>query len=138
MAGPETGRLFRYIRTMAANSYNSRATAAQRREVLRLADDGMSVRRIASEVFGDGRLRGRVERILKGRTREMPTDPLDIHRLSSLEVLKLFFERRVAEMPKPATLGSEELLGYGLRPANFLMLDTCLSIRPAETSLVQA
>jgi len=33
------------------------------------------------------------------------------------------------EMPKPATLGSEELLGYGLRPTNLLMLDTDLSIR---------
>jgi len=36
-------------------------------------------------------------------------------------------------MPKPATLGSEELLGYGLRPTNLLMLDTDLSIRFAET-----
>jgi hypothetical protein len=31
------------------------------------------------------------------------------------------------EMPKPATLGSEELLGYGLRPAHSFMLGTDLS-----------
>jgi hypothetical protein len=35
-------------------------------------------------------------------------------------------------MPKPATVGSEELLGYGLRPANFLMLETGLSILSTE------
>src|SRR6266404_2263384 len=29
--------------------------------------------------------------------------------------------RTTSEMPKPATLGSEELLGYGLRPDNLLI-----------------
>ena len=37
-------------------------------------------------------------------------------------------------MPKPATLGSEELLGYGLRRANFLTLGTCLSTCRRESS----
>jgi hypothetical protein len=41
------------------------ATAAQCAEVRRLAAEGASIRAIAAEVFGDTRLRGRVERILK-------------------------------------------------------------------------
>ena len=40
-------------------------------------------------------------------------------------------------MPKPATLGSEELLGYGLRLANPLMLDKDLSIGFAETPKIE-
>jgi hypothetical protein len=40
------------------------ATVAQCAEVKRLAAEGASIRAIAAEVFGDTRLRGRVERIL--------------------------------------------------------------------------
>jgi hypothetical protein len=58
------------------------------------------VRQIAAEVFGDPALRGRVERILKARTREEPAagglESVDIAGLSSLEVLTMFFERRLA------------------------------------------
>ena len=50
--------------------------------------------------------------------------------------------RRAAEswgspmkMPKPATLGSEELLGYGLRPAELLTLAEGLSTRSSGSSL---
>ena len=39
---------------------------AQRAEVLRLHEAGWSIRVIAAEVFGEARLRGRVERILTG------------------------------------------------------------------------
>jgi hypothetical protein len=45
---------------------NRIATAAQCAEVKRLAGEGASIRAIAAQVFGDARLRGRVERILKG------------------------------------------------------------------------
>jgi len=41
------------------------ATAAQCTEVGRLAEEGLSVRKIAEEVFGDRSFRGRVERILQ-------------------------------------------------------------------------
>jgi hypothetical protein len=44
------------------------ATATQCAEVKRLAAEGASIRAIAAEVFGDTRLRGRVERILKEPT----------------------------------------------------------------------
>ena len=40
------------------------ATSAQCAEVKRLAAEGASIRAIAARVFGDTRLRGRVERIL--------------------------------------------------------------------------
>jgi hypothetical protein len=43
------------------------ATADQAAEVFRLADDGVSVRRISLEVFYDPRLKGRVERLLASR-----------------------------------------------------------------------
>jgi len=85
---------------MASYANNSEVTAAQRQEVYRLADEGVSVRRIAAEVFGDVRLRGRVERILKARGREtaagVGSEPLEIEGLGTLEVFKLFFERRLA------------------------------------------
>ena len=85
---------------MTKHSNNSEVTNSQRQEVFRLADEGMSVRRIAVEVFGDAGLRGGVERILKARNREAPVkempEALDIAGLSQLEVLTLFFERRLA------------------------------------------
>jgi hypothetical protein len=42
-----------------------RATAAQCAEVRRLSCEGVPIRRIASQVFGDAGFRGRVERILR-------------------------------------------------------------------------
>jgi hypothetical protein len=39
-------------------------------------------------------------------------------------------------MPKPATLGSEELLGYGLRLTNYRTLGARLSIRCAEDHVI--
>jgi hypothetical protein len=85
---------------MTRYAINSTVTAAQRLEVLRLAAEGVSVRRIAAEVFGSSSLRGRVERILKTQGREAPdaveAEPLDIEGLENLEVFRLFFNRRVA------------------------------------------
>jgi hypothetical protein len=45
------------------------STTDQAAKVFRLADDGLSVRRIALEVFYDPRLKGRVERLLASRRR---------------------------------------------------------------------
>jgi hypothetical protein len=45
------------------------ASDEQMLEVFRLADEGMSVRRIALQVFFDHRLKGRVERLLARRHR---------------------------------------------------------------------
>jgi hypothetical protein len=42
----------------------SKSTPAQRAEVVRMREAGWSIRKIAAEVFGDPRFRGRVERIL--------------------------------------------------------------------------
>ncbi len=49
---------------MARSSALRGSTASQRVEVWRLRAEGVSVRKIAEEVFGDRRYRGRVERIL--------------------------------------------------------------------------
>ena len=65
----------------------------------RLAADDVPVRQIAAAVFGDARLRGRVERILKGDVRNEPAsdlEPLVIEGLSRLEIFTALFERRLA------------------------------------------
>ncbi len=61
---------------MSRSGRNRIATAAQCAEVERLAGEGASIRAIAAEVFGDSRLRGRVERILKGAA-AIPPRPED-------------------------------------------------------------
>jgi hypothetical protein len=50
------------------------ATPAECLQVLELATKGISVRRIAEEVFGDARFRGRVERILRTSTQPDPSE----------------------------------------------------------------
>ena len=50
---------------MSQQGRGAKASAAQRAEVKRLSAAGGSVRGIAAEVFGDERLRSRVERILR-------------------------------------------------------------------------
>jgi hypothetical protein len=78
-----------------------KATVRQRAEVERLAEQGLSIRRIAVEVFGDTRYRGRVERILKARNGDGPAafdpefPPFEIEGLSDLEVMREFFRRRL-------------------------------------------
>jgi hypothetical protein len=52
---------------MSKYGEGAKATTAERAEVVRLREDGWSIRRIAAEVFGDVRYRGRVERILHHR-----------------------------------------------------------------------
>ena len=49
---------------MSANGRPRKATPGECAEVRRLAASGLSVRKIAAQVFGDARFRGRVERIL--------------------------------------------------------------------------
>jgi hypothetical protein len=83
----------------------ARATAGQRAEAERLAAEGVSVRRIAAQVFGDARFRGRVERILRRPSAEpvavaVATDPalegVDLAELGTTALIRLLFERRLA------------------------------------------
>jgi hypothetical protein len=83
----------------------ARATAAQRAEVERLAGEGVSVRQIAAQVFGDARFRGRVERILRRPAGEPAVVPLplepELEGIDPLELgrdalIRLLFERRLA------------------------------------------
>src|ERR1700738_587935 len=50
---------------MSRVGWSAKSSPEERGEVIRLAGEGVSVRRIAVEVFGDSRYRGRVERILR-------------------------------------------------------------------------
>jgi hypothetical protein len=65
---------------------------------VRLAAEGVSIRRIAVAVFGNTNTRSRVERILKTEAngRHEPIEPLDIDGLAGLDIFKAFFDRRVA------------------------------------------
>ena len=83
----------------------AKATAAQRAEVERLAGEGVSVRQIAAQVFGDARFRGRVERILRRPASEpvavaLPLEPelegIDPLELGTNALIRLLFERRLA------------------------------------------
>ena len=83
----------------------AKATAAQRAEVERLAAEGVSVRQIAVQVFGDARFRGRVERILRRPASEpvavaLPLEPelegIDPLELGTNALIRLLFERRLA------------------------------------------
>jgi hypothetical protein len=83
-------------------SLHVQTTAAQRAEVMRLHDEGGSVRGIAVEVFGHERFRGRVERIVAAaRSGAAPAgarsgfEPFDVRGLSDTEVLRRLFEWRL-------------------------------------------
>jgi hypothetical protein len=75
------------------------ASAAQRSEVVRLAAEGVSVRAIAAQVFGEARFRGRVERILREPSALGPVEPVglaDLSGLSPAETLSVLYDRRIA------------------------------------------
>ena len=84
----------------------AKATAAQRAEVERLAAGGLSVRRVAAEVFGDARFRGRVERILRPPAAAGPLallsaavpllEGVDVAALGTTASIRLLLERRLA------------------------------------------
>jgi hypothetical protein len=63
---------------MSSSGRRKKATAAQRAEVERLAAEGLSIRQIAAEVFGDVRLRGRVERILSAPAASLATQAVPV------------------------------------------------------------
>jgi hypothetical protein len=68
----------------------AKATAAQRADVERLAAEGVSVRQIAAQVFGDARFRGRVERILHRPAAEPATVALALEpALEGIDPLEL-------------------------------------------------
>jgi hypothetical protein len=91
---------------MAEIGWSAKSSSAQRAEVVRLAAEGMSARRIAAEVFGDCRYRGRVERILRrGPAAASASSPTraegwavdaDASGLGSTALLRVLFERRLA------------------------------------------
>lgn len=77
----------------------------ERAEVERLAAEGVSVRGIAAEVFGDARYRGRVERILhkpatSATAAPLVADPLlegiDVTELGTVRSTRLLLERLLA------------------------------------------
>lgn len=97
-------------------------TPEQRQQVLALAEQGMTQRSIAEQVFGDARCHGRVERILRERgiVREIDPDPsadgpstddgfgaLDV---SVARALVARFERSLAESEEIASLADIERL----------------------------
>jgi len=69
-----------------------------------LAAEGVSIRRIAAEVFGEARFRGRVERILRAplADSEIPSGEgvgggsIDVGALGTTAVMRQLFERRLA------------------------------------------
>jgi hypothetical protein len=91
------------VLAMGGIGQGAKSTAAQRAEVVRLASEGLSVRRIALAVFGDARYRGRVERILRPPALAAGEGaagsvfpPIEIAGLEWVEVFRLFLERRSA------------------------------------------
>jgi hypothetical protein len=77
-----------------------KATASERDEVRRLRAEGVSIRGIAKEVFGNARFRGRVERILQ---RPLPAGQIPaaagealLAELGETALIRLLFERRLA------------------------------------------
>jgi hypothetical protein len=91
---------------MSSTGRRKKATAAQHAEVRRLAAEGLSIRKIAGEVFGDARLRGRVERIL-GAPAATPTlngsidtalEGVDLSNMDTLTLVRLLARRRLEEL----------------------------------------
>ena len=94
---------------MGSTGRRRKATAAQQAEVKRLAAEGLSIRRIAVEVFGDARLRGRVERILSAPTASSATsvvsgsgdtalEGVDVSTMSTPALVRLLARRRLEEL----------------------------------------
>jgi hypothetical protein len=81
-----------------------RATAAQCAEVWRLSREGVPIRRIASEVFGDARFRGRVERILRAPAETVCAPAVDLPvcaavTAETVPTVRLAHEREVGNRP---------------------------------------
>jgi hypothetical protein len=109
---------------MGEFSRDAKATQAQRMEVIRLATEGLSIRRIATQVFDDPRFRGRVERILCTDRRAaekaaapVAADPLldalDLEQLGVTGFYRLMLERHMAVLAareKPPTARELKIL----------------------------
>jgi len=83
---------------MSQHGRGAVATAAQRAQVRQLIAEGRSIRQTAAEVFGDARYRGRVERIIRSPIH--PSSPTvsdaEVSELTTTELIRLFFEQRLA------------------------------------------
>jgi hypothetical protein len=98
------------ISSCSIAAFVARPARAERAEVERLANEGLSVRQIAAEVFGHARFRGRVERILRRPAVESETThasrselprpdvPNELDGLGTTELLRVLFERRLARL----------------------------------------
>jgi hypothetical protein len=77
----------------------TKVSRSQRAEVLRLRHEGWSIRRIAAEVFGSARYRGRVERAL-ARSGLDPESEVSagsgLEGLAPVEAIRVLYERRLA------------------------------------------
>jgi hypothetical protein len=97
-------------------------TNEEQERVLALADEGVSQRAIAEQVFGDARYRGRVERILRERAigrgpgRRVPElskeelDAFDVGDISLARELVARWERALAESEEVPDLAEIERL----------------------------
>jgi hypothetical protein len=90
---------------MGSSGRKKIATLTECAEVQRLAGEGTSLRGIAAEVFGDGRFRGRVERILAGPStapltseQDSPTD--EIFTAQTVSVVRMALCRYLARVER--------------------------------------
>jgi hypothetical protein len=107
---------------MAGYGSRPKASPAERAEVERLRTEGVSIRKVAEQVFGHERYRGRVERILARPAQDgkepvlFPPDPgledVDFDGLSSTALTRLLVDRtlrswtRTGKIPSPGELRS--------------------------------
>jgi hypothetical protein len=92
-------------------------------EVLRLREEGWSIRAIAAEVFGEERYRGRVERILARRLEPLPSAAVSgaegLEGLAPAVAIRELFERRLAMLlagdVAPSMTELQKLLEVSLR-----------------------
>jgi hypothetical protein len=92
---------------MSEHGRGAIASSAQRERVRQLIGEGRSIRQTAAEVFGNARYRGRVERIMRAPTIHRPSDPTtrdtDVSGLTPTELIRLFYERRLAWLAERET-----------------------------------
>jgi hypothetical protein len=102
---------------MGSTGRRKKATAAQQAEVERLAEEGLSIRQIAAEVFDDARLRGRVERILGAAAASSATQAVLVSTDAGLEGVDVSTVRTPALVRLLARRRLEKLAASGETPS---------------------